>query len=51
MGFIKEGDVQRLMQNEELMAEVAKAIVEDPETMDDLAGDIAGKLDPPRPRR
>ena len=45
MGFIKEGDVQRLMQNEELMAEVAKAIVEDPETMDDLAGDIAGKLE------
>ena len=45
MGFINEADVQRLMQNEELMAEVAKAIIEDPDTMDSLADDIADKLD------
>ena len=45
MGFIKESDVQRLMQNEELMEEVAKAIVEDPATMDELAEDIASKLE------
>ena len=45
MGFIKESDVERLMQNEELMGEVAKALVEDPATMDDLAEDIAAKLE------
>ena len=32
------------MHNEELMGEVARAIVQDPGTMDDLAEDIAGKL-------
>ncbi len=44
MGFIQEADVQRLMQNQELMAEVAQALVEDPSTMDQLADDIADKL-------
>ena len=45
MGFLKDTDVQRLLENQELMAEVAKALVEDPETMDDLADDIADKLE------
>lgn len=45
MGFIKETDVQRLMENTELMAEVAQAIVSDPSSMDDLADDIADKLE------
>ena len=45
MGFIKEADVQMLMQDQDFMAEIAKAIVEDPETMDNLADDIADKLD------
>ena len=45
MGFIKESDVERLMHNEELMGEVAKAIVEDPDTLDELAEDIASKLE------
>ncbi len=44
MGFIQDTDVRGLMDNKELMAEVAKMLVEDPETMDDLADDIAGKL-------
>ena len=33
------------MQNKELMAEVANAIVADPDTMDELASDIAEKLE------
>ena len=45
MGFVKEADVQRLMQNQELMAEVASAIVADPDTLDQLASDIADKLE------
>ena len=44
MGFISESDVTRLMQDQDLMGQVAKAIVEDPETMDSLADDIADKL-------
>ena len=45
MGFIQEADVKRLMQNQELMADVAKALVEDPTAMDQLAEDIADKLE------
>ena len=45
MGFIQDSDVARLMQNQELMAEVAQAIASDPSTMDDLAEDIASKLE------
>ncbi len=45
MGFIQEADVQRLMQNQEIMAEIATALVEDPTTMDQLADDIADKLE------
>ena len=45
MGFITESDVKKLMEDKELMAEVAKAIVEDPKAMDDLADDIADKLE------
>ena len=44
MGFISESDVQRLMQDQELMGEVAKAIAQDPATMDGLSDDIADKL-------
>ena len=45
MGFIQDSDVAKLMQNQELMAEVAQAIATDPSTMDDLAEDIASKLE------
>ena len=45
MGFIKESDIERLMENEELITDVAKGIVEDPDTMDALVTDIADKLE------
>ena len=45
MGFIQESDVQRLMQDESLMSEIASALVENPDAMEDLADDIADKLD------
>ena len=45
MGFITDSDVQKLMEDKELMTEVAKAIVEDPEAMDNLADDIGDKLE------
>ena len=44
MGFIEKADVRKLLQDPELRAELAKAIVEDPKAMDDLADDIADKL-------
>ncbi len=44
MGFIQDTDVRGLMEDKELMADVAKMLVEDPETMDNLADDIADKL-------
>ncbi len=45
MGLITDSDVKRLIEDKELMAEVAKAMVEDPKAMDDLAEDIADKLE------
>ena len=45
MGFIKDADIEKLMQNEELITDVAKGLVEDPETMDALVSDIADKLE------
>ena len=45
MGFIKESDIERLMENEELISDVAKGLVEDPDTMDALVTDIADKLE------
>ncbi len=44
MGYVEKTDVRKLMQDSKLIAEVAKAIGEDPETMDSLADDIADKL-------
>ena len=44
MGSVKDAGVRKLMEDEELLAEVAKAIVEDPEAMDDLADDIVDNL-------
>ena len=45
MGLITDTDVKKLMEDKELMAEVAKAIVDDPKAMDHLADDIADKLE------
>ena len=44
MGLIDEADVRKLLQDPELMADVAKAVVEDPEAMDGMAEDIADEL-------
>ncbi len=44
MGFLDKADVRELLKDQGLMADVAKAVVEDPEAMDDLAEDIADKL-------
>lgn len=44
MGFIEESDVRRLLEDETLVAEIAKAVVEDPESMESLADDIADYL-------
>ena len=44
MGLIQDGDVGRLLQDPGLMDEVVKAMVEDSETTDSLAEDIADKL-------
>ena len=45
MGFIKDADIERLMENDELISDVAKGLVEDPDTMDALVSDIAEKLE------
>ena len=39
-----EADVRRLLRDPELRTEIANALVEDTETMDSLADDIAGEL-------
>lgn len=44
MGFIEESDVRTLLQDPKLMSEIAAAVVDDPEVMDDIAKDIADKL-------
>ena len=45
MGLIQESDVQRLMEDPKLLEEVAQAIVTDPDSMEDLADEIADKLE------
>ncbi len=44
MSLFEERDVKKLLQDKELMSEIAKGVVEDPQAMDDLAEDIADKL-------
>ena len=44
MGLIQEGDVGKLMQDEKLMDAVVAGLVEDSQTMDTLADDIADKV-------
>ena len=41
MGLIQESDVGKLMQDDQLMDQVVAALVEDTQTMDNLADDIA----------
>ena len=44
MGFTEKSDVRKLLQDPKLKDAIARAAVEDPKTMDSLAGDIADKL-------
>jgi hypothetical protein len=44
MGLIQEGDVGKLLQDPALMDDVVKALVEDSDTLNGLADDIADKL-------
>lgn len=45
MGLIQECDVAKLLQNQELMDEVVSGLVEDAQTVDALAEDIADKME------
>ena len=44
MGLIQESDVGRLLQDEKLMEQVVNGLVEDSQTMDALADEIADKV-------
>ncbi len=44
MGFTEKGDVRKLLHDSKMREAIVKAAVEDPKTMDSLAGDIADKL-------
>ena len=44
MGLSEKADARKLLHESRLMTEIAKAVVEDPETLDSVADDIADKL-------
>ncbi len=44
MGLIQEADVGMLLHDEQLMDQVVNGLVEDTETMDNLADEIANKV-------
>ena len=44
MGLITTSDVKSLLQDEEFKADIAKAIAEDPQALDDLAEAVADEL-------
>ncbi len=44
MGLIQEADVGMLLHDEKLMDQVVNGLVEDTETMDNLADEIANKV-------
>ena len=44
MGLVNESDVSKLMQDDKLMDAVVAGLVEDSQTMDTLAEDIADKV-------
>ena len=44
MGFLQDGDVKTLLNDPALMSDIAKAAIEDPDTVDSLASEIADKL-------
>lgn len=45
MGFIDSSDVKKLLQDPQLKADIAKAVIEDPGAMEDLAEDIADEME------
>jgi len=45
MGFIEEDDVKTLVQDEKMVAEIVKALVEDPLVLRELANDVASELE------
>ena len=45
MGFVQDDDVRRLLQDDQLMSEIAQTVVEDRNVMDALVGDIAGEIE------
>jgi len=44
MGLTDKLQVRKLLEDDGLMSEIAKAVTEDPEAMDSLADDIASEL-------
>ena len=44
MGFIEKTDVARLLTDDDLIEEFGKAILEDPEAVENLAGEFADAL-------
>lgn len=45
MGLIQESDVEILFKDKALMDEIVAGLVEDPDTMDQLAEDVANKVE------
>jgi len=44
MGYVEKGDARKLLRDSKLRTAIAKAAVEDQETLDSLANDISDKL-------
>ncbi len=44
MGFIQDNDVVKLLDDEDLIGEIGQALLQDPDAVSDLAGDIADAL-------
>ena len=45
MGFVQEADVRTLLQDQSLVGDIIKALVDDPGVVSELAGDVAGELE------
>ena len=45
MGFIEASDIKRLLADPTLTEDIAKAVVEDSGALDDLAEDVADKME------
>ena len=45
MGLVQESDVKRLLQDPELVSDIAKAVVESPGALESIADEIASGLE------